>query len=50
MLIAPRPLAILLLLSGIAFHVTAAIAMGLNTFLWSFLATYPALVYCSRMG
>jgi hypothetical protein len=30
---------------GIAFHLLNAIIMGLNSFFWSFLATYPALVY-----
>jgi hypothetical protein len=47
-LLAPRPLAILFLLFGIMFHATAAVFMGLNTFLWSFLAAYPAIMYCSR--
>lgn len=31
---------------GIGFHLFNAIFMGLNTFLFAFLATYPALFYC----
>lgn len=30
---------------GVAFHLAAAVIMGLNTFLWVFPATYPALLY-----
>jgi hypothetical protein len=30
---------------GAAFHIMIAYVMGLNTFLWSFGATYPAVVY-----
>jgi hypothetical protein len=32
---------------GLAFHLTIAYAMGLNTFVWSFAATYPAIVAVS---
>jgi len=32
---------------GIAFHMMNAIVMGLNAFFWSFVATYPAIIYCS---
>lgn len=46
------PLAVLLpahgialaLVAGLAFHVANAACMGLNTFVWSFLATYPAVL------
>ena len=49
---AGAPLAVLLpadgialaLVAGLAFHVTNAACMGLNTFVWSFLATYPAVL------
>ncbi len=34
-----------------AFHVTLAFVMGLNGFLWAFVATYPAVIYCNeRLG
>ena len=48
LLVAPRPLAILFLLMGIAFHGGAALFMGLNTFFWTFVATYPAVIHCAR--
>lgn len=32
---------------GVLFHVGNGLLMGLNTFIWAFLATYPAIVYCS---
>jgi hypothetical protein len=32
---------------GIVFHLSAALIMGLNGFVWSFIATYPAIIYCS---
>jgi hypothetical protein len=49
---AGAPLAVLLpahgialaLVAGLAFHVANAACMGLNTFVWSFLATYPAVL------
>jgi hypothetical protein len=44
-LLLPAPWAWILLAWGASFHVGAALMMGLNTFLPSFLATYPALVY-----
>ncbi|MFE3793433.1 hypothetical protein KHQ06_28615 [Nocardia tengchongensis] len=28
-------------------HIGTAILMRLNTFLWAFLATYPAVIYCA---
>jgi hypothetical protein len=33
----------LLVLGGLAFHVGVAVIMGLNTFVWAFAATYPAV-------
>jgi hypothetical protein len=33
------------LLWGVGFHLLNALLMGLNTFFWSFLATYPALCF-----
>lgn len=35
------------LLAGIFFHISIAAAMGLNGFVWSFPATYPAIVFFS---
>jgi hypothetical protein len=32
---------------GIGFHVTCAVIMGLDGFVWAFLATYPAIVFCN---
>ena len=33
--------------NGAAFHVGCAVFMGLNCFLWSFVATYPAIALAS---
>ena len=41
----PAPLAWTLLAWGVAFHVATAVLMGLNTFLWAFVSTYPAIIY-----
>jgi uncharacterized membrane protein (DUF485 family) len=30
---------------GAAFHLACAVLMGLNCFLWSFVATYPAVIF-----
>ena len=32
---------------GILFHITNAVIMGLNTFVWAFVATYPAILFCA---
>jgi hypothetical protein len=32
---------------GIVFHLMIAFVMGLNSFLWAFGSTYPAIVFCS---
>jgi hypothetical protein len=42
----PRPFALPFVIGGSMFHFLAAALMGLNTFFWSFMATYPALLYC----
>lgn len=42
----PFPWAELLLAAALAFHVTVAVVMGLNTFVWAFAATYPPILYC----
>ena len=48
-LLGPRPLVLVLLLGGVTFHVGTSILMGLNDFLLSFLAVYPAIfIVCAR--
>ena len=42
-LLSGRPGCYLFLLWGVLFHLSIAWVMGLNTFLWTFLATYPAI-------
>lgn len=32
---------------GIFFHISIAVIMGLNTFVWAFVATYPAILFCA---
>lgn len=32
---------------GALFHVSNAVLMGLNTFVWAFVATYPAVLFCA---
>jgi hypothetical protein len=44
-LVAPRELALVGLAAGVLFHVVLALVMGLNTFVWTFTATYPALLF-----
>lgn len=44
-LVLPAPLAWGLIALGLAFHLGTAFLMGLNTFLWSFGAVYPALIW-----
>jgi hypothetical protein len=41
----PSPWAWLLLAWGASFHVATAVMMGLNSFVWAFIAIYPALIY-----
>lgn len=43
----PLGLAVLLA-AGVVFHLSIAVAFGLGSFLWAFLATYPALVFVNR--
>lgn len=42
-LVVPRPLIIALLSVGVFFHVSCAIVMGLNRFIWAFCGCYPAV-------
>jgi hypothetical protein len=32
---------------GTCFHIANAVTMGLNTFVWAFVATYPAILFCA---
>ncbi|HEX6903345.1 MAG TPA: hypothetical protein VF789_26750 [Thermoanaerobaculia bacterium] len=32
---------------GVFFHAANALVMGINSFFWSFVATYPAILYCA---
>ncbi len=41
------PLTLTFLALGVGFHLVNAVVMRLNTFLWAFLATYPAVLFTS---
>lgn len=41
----PAPALVVALLMALAFHLVLALTMGLNAFVWSFLATYPAVLF-----
>ena len=43
----PPELCLLMLLSGVGFHLFVAFVMGFNTFLWSFSAAYPCIYFIS---
>jgi hypothetical protein len=43
----PLPLLLSFLLFGMIFHILNAVIMGLNTFVWTFIGTYPAFLWCS---
>ncbi|MFC0429191.1 hypothetical protein [Kutzneria buriramensis] len=47
-LLAPKPIALGLLGTGVSFHAGNAAFMGLNRFLWAFSATYPAVAHHSK--
>lgn len=44
-LCAPQKLCVAILLAGALFHLANAYLMGLNVFLWTFLASYPAIIF-----
>jgi hypothetical protein len=46
-LIAPREVGLIYFGCGVLFHLATAFTMGLNKFIWAFLALYPAAVYCT---
>ena len=45
MLVAPKAWLPAFLIAGLMFHISTAVAMGLNSFLWAFPAMYPAIAY-----
>ena len=47
-LILPPKGALVLLLIGLTFHLGNAVIMGLNTFFWSFFATYPLVMFVNK--
>jgi hypothetical protein len=44
-LILPFQYGIIFLIWGFTFHLFSAVIMGLNSFFWAFMATYPAIIY-----
>ena len=46
----PEPAGLALLATGLAFHVTTAVMMGLNVFVWAFAAAYPAVMFFAKHG
>jgi hypothetical protein len=44
-LVLPAPWSWIFLVWGVLFHLYCAVTMGLNAFLWAFLASYPALLW-----
>ncbi|WP_062995216.1 hypothetical protein [Nocardia mikamii] len=46
-LLGMAPVTYLLVITGALLHIGTAILMRLNTFVWAFLATYPAVIYCT---
>lgn len=44
-LIVPKEICIAILGLGLFFHLSNAVVMGLNNFVWAFLATYPCIYY-----
>jgi hypothetical protein len=45
LLFAPKWVMLAFFLWGASFHLANAVLMGLNTFVWSYLATYPAIYF-----
>jgi hypothetical protein len=46
-LVAPREVGLFYFSCGALFHLSTAFAMGLNKFVWAFVALYPAALYCT---
>lgn len=49
-LLVPMPFALIFLAWGVTFHLLGAMIMGLNTFFWSYVSLYPALLYFIDQG
>ena len=45
-LVVPSPYPWFIVAAGLGFHVGVALVMDLNAFVWAFLATYPAILFC----
>jgi hypothetical protein len=45
-LVVPLPVALGILACAATFHIATAAEMGLNSFVWAFGSTYPAIIYC----
>lgn len=43
-----EPVGLIFLAWGATFHVAGAVVMRLNRFVWAFLASYPAIIFCMR--
>ena len=41
--VAPQPVLVAFLTAGVIFHVSCALLMGLNRFVWAFCGCYPAV-------
>jgi hypothetical protein len=48
-LLCPHKPLLVILAIGCLFHVGSAVFMGLNAFLWSFMAAYPAIYFCNHL-
>jgi hypothetical protein len=48
-LLVPPRIALLFISLGILFHLANAFVMGLNCFVWAFVATYPAVLYTNEL-
>lgn len=48
-IISPWVVLLAILVFGISFHLICGLLMGLNHFLWAFVATYPAVVYLNGL-
>jgi hypothetical protein len=47
-LVFPKEYGVLILALGVCFHAGNCYLMGLNTFFWAFVGTYPAILFCSH--
>lgn len=42
-----KPAFLVFAVLGVLFHISNAVVMGLNTFVWAFIASYPAILFCT---